>query len=135
MLSPYRFIFWWWRKQLFSCFCISRQSSSEQWLWSSFSSCLTAARQVCCDVTPVCRISSRSRLSCSSWLQATHTNTAYRPGKPEHILMARRVASACQINTNYCYLETDFYLLLAYSLDVTAVVLHAHFLIWHILYS
>jgi hypothetical protein len=126
VLWPYRFISWWWRKQLFSCFCISRKSSSEQWLWFSFS-CSTATTQVCCDLTTVCRIASKSRLSCSSWLQATHTSAAYRPGKAVHILMGRRDARACQINTNYCYLETGFYLFVEYSLDVRAVVLHVHF--------
>jgi len=128
VLRPYRFISWWWRKQLFSCFCISWNSSSEHWLRSSFSSCSTAVMQVCCNLTAVCRIASKSCLSCSSWLQATHTNIAYRPGKPEHKFMGRRDARAWQNNTNYCYLKTGLYLFVECSLDVTAVELHAH--IW-----
>jgi len=129
MLRQYRFISWWWRKQMFSCFCISRNSSSEQRLWCSFSSCSNAVRQVCCDLTAVCRIANKSCLSCSSWLQATHTNKAYRPGKPVHKFMGRRDARACQTNTNYCYLETGLHLFVGYSMDVAAVVLHAH--VWY----
>jgi hypothetical protein len=36
-------------------------------------------------VTCVCLISSMAALSFSSWLQATHTNIAYRGGKPKNV--------------------------------------------------
>jgi len=114
---------------LFSCFCISRNSSSEQRIWSSFSSCSTAVRQVCCDLTAVCRIANKSCLSCSSWLQATHTNKAYRPGKPVHIHMGTIDPRACQNNKNYYYLVTSLCLFVEISYVVTTIVLHAH--VWY----
>jgi hypothetical protein len=42
--------------------------------------------------------------------------------------MGIRDARACQTNTNYSYLETDFYLPVEYQLDFTAVVLYVYFL-------
>jgi hypothetical protein len=96
-------------------------------LYYSFSFSSTAARQVYCDLTSVFLTSSRSRLGSSNWLQAKQTNISYRPGKPEHIFVGITDARECQTNTNYCYLETGFYLFVEYSLVVRTVVFHAHF--------
>jgi hypothetical protein len=46
-------------------------------------------------VTCVCLISSMAALSFSSWLQATHTNIAYRLGKPKNVNPMKMDAMTC----------------------------------------
>jgi hypothetical protein len=54
-----------------------------------------SAPHSCSDVTCVCVISSMAALSFSSWLQATHTNIAYRLGKPKNVNPMKMDAAAC----------------------------------------
>jgi hypothetical protein len=89
----YRFISWWWRMQLFNFFCIWRNSSWEASVCPC-PSCWSAPSLKCCsDMTYVCLISSSAALSFSSWLQATHTNVAYRlrypPNTPAMTMAAK----------------------------------------------
>jgi hypothetical protein len=92
----YRFICWWWRIQLLSWFCMRRNCSSKVWARTLPSLWSPASLQFCSDMTCVCLISSSAALSFSSWLQATHTNVAYRHGKPKYKHKMKTVVIACE---------------------------------------
>ena len=91
----HRFISWWWRMHMCSCFRICWNTSSERWVWLSESIYSVSSPECCLVVICVCLISSRAAVSFSSWLQATHTNVAYRLGKPKPMNSAKRNAMAC----------------------------------------
>jgi hypothetical protein len=75
--------------QLFSCFCMWRNSSLEARACPCASCWSVFVPQSCSAVTCVCLISSRATLSFSSWLQATNTSVAYRHGKPRNKYVAK----------------------------------------------
>jgi hypothetical protein len=91
-MRSHRFVSWWWRMQMFSCFRISWNTSSEIWVCLSEYSCPSES---CSVITCVCLTSSSAALTFSSWLQATHTSVAYRLGKANTKDIANKDAIAC----------------------------------------
>jgi len=91
-MGSHRFVSWWWRMQMFSCFCISWNTYSEIWVCLSEYSFAPVS---CSFITYVCLISKRASLSFSSWLQATHTSVAYRLGKPNPVDTPKKHVKTC----------------------------------------
>jgi hypothetical protein len=95
----HRIICWWCLMQLFRCFCLWRGLFSE--VLTCPCPCLSpscwsvSAPQADYDMRYVSLVSCMSGLSFSSWLQASHTDVAYRHEKPKNMHAVKIVAVPC----------------------------------------